>query len=98
MITYASVTNFVRARIGFLATVGVAVAFGVGCGSNPPCTIDLASVDAARSRALSAEKKLEEAENQKDELRQQIEEAEAERARLEARIADLEAELSEMQR
>jgi peptidoglycan hydrolase CwlO-like protein len=68
-----------------------------GCGSNPPCTIDLATVDAARSRAMDAEQKLENAEAQKDRLREQIEAAEAERASLEARITELEGRIQEPQ-
>jgi septal ring factor EnvC (AmiA/AmiB activator) len=99
MTSHARAKSFPRVRIALLAaTAGVVALFGVGCGSNPPCTVDLASVDAARGRAMAAERKLEEAENQKDVLRKQIEEAEAEHARLEERIFDLEAELHELQR
>jgi hypothetical protein len=69
-------------------------AFGAGCGSHPPCTIDVAAVDEARRAAARAEAALEEAEQR----RVHVEEAlEAEAARAEAlaeRKAELEAKLA----
>jgi len=90
------VTTFLRVGIRSACATALLVVAS-GCGSNPPCTIDLATVDAARSRAMDAEQKLENAEAQKDRLREQIEAAEAERASLEARITELEGRIQEPQ-
>ena len=68
-------------KVPLLLAAGVFVVAAAGCGSNPPCETDLAAVDAARSRAQAADKKLEDAKAQKTELEQQVA---AEKARMES--------------
>jgi len=79
-------------------TVGAALvaAFGVGCGSNPPCEIDISTVDSARSSAKSAEAKLEDAEAQKAQLEKQIQEENARQSELENRKRKLMAQIDEL--
>lgn len=74
-----------------LLAAGAFVATAAGCGSNPPCETDLAAVDAARSRAQAAERKLEDAKGQMKELEKQIA---AEKARKES-LAEKKDELKE---
>ena len=65
-----------RLRESALAVVAASLAaFVLGCGSNPPCEIDISAVDAARSDAKAAEAALDEAESQKAQLQQQINKA-----------------------
>jgi uncharacterized protein YdaU (DUF1376 family) len=79
----------------FLVSAAFAIA-GAGCGSNPPCQTDIATVDAARSAAKSAEAKLEEAKQHQADLQRQIQAEQARQKDLEQRKAELEAKISEL--
>ncbi|MGH2570125.1 MAG: hypothetical protein ACRDGR_02790 [bacterium] len=80
-------------KIAAAALVGALVAIVTGCGSNPPCEIDISAVDAARSQAKAAESAIEEAESQKAQLERQIQEEQVRKQELEARKQELQAQL-----
>jgi septal ring factor EnvC (AmiA/AmiB activator) len=68
----------------------------LGCGSTPPCEIDISAVDAARSKAQAAERELQNAQSQKERLEKQLAEETARKKELEARKAELEAQLDDL--
>ena len=78
-----------------IAAVSYAVV-GAGCSSNPPCDVDLATVDSARSAAKAAEAKLEDVEAQKARLESQIQQEKARKAELENRKQELLDEIKEL--
>ena len=79
----------------FLAGAAFVVA-SAGCGSNPPCQTDIATVDSARTAAKAAEQKLEQAKQRKADLEQQIEAEKARQQDLEKRKAELETKISDL--
>jgi hypothetical protein len=79
-----------------LAAVAAFALVGAGCGSNPPCEVDIATVDAARSAATTSEMKLEEAQRKQAELERQVEAEAARQAELVKRKAELEAKIAEL--
>ena len=69
-----------------------------GCGStNPPCEVNVATVEAARTAADSADARLAALQSQRDRLEAQVAANETERAALEAKIAELEAAIAELE-
>jgi septal ring factor EnvC (AmiA/AmiB activator) len=87
-----------RLRESALAAVAASLAaFATGCGSNPPCEIDISAVDAARSEAKAAETALEEAESQKAQLQRQIDKENARKQELENRKRELLAAIEELE-
>jgi hypothetical protein len=83
-------------RALLLLAAGVFVAAAAGCGSNPPCETDLAAVDAARSQAQAAEKKLQDAKDQKKELEQKIAAEKARKESLAKQKDDLQKKIKEL--
>ena len=87
-----------RLKESALAAAAASLAvFAFGCGSNPPCEIDISTVDAARSEAKAAETSLEEAESQKAQLERQIDEEKARQKKLENRKQELLAQIAELE-
>lgn len=69
-----------------------------GCGStNPPCDVNIATVEAARTAAESADARLAALQSQRDRLDAQIAANDSERAALEAKKAELEAAIAELE-
>ncbi|MBZ0268976.1 hypothetical protein K8I85_12525 [bacterium] len=79
-----------------LAAVAAFALVGGGCGSNPPCEVDIATVDAARSAASSSGMKLEEAQRKQAELERQVEAEAARQAELVKRKTELETKIEEL--
>jgi septal ring factor EnvC (AmiA/AmiB activator) len=86
-----------RNKIAPLFVAVLLAASSLGCGSTPPCDIDISAVDAARSKAQAVEQELVDAQNEKARLEQQLAEEEARRRELEARKAQLEAQLKDLE-
>jgi septal ring factor EnvC (AmiA/AmiB activator) len=83
-------------KTALIAVAASLSAFAMGCGSNPPCEIDISAVDSARSEAKAADAALEEAESQKAQLERQIQQEKARKAELEARKRELMAQIEEL--
>ena len=78
-----------------VALVAFALA-AAGCGSNPPCQTDIATVDAARSAATASEADLEEAQRRQAELARQADEELARQQELVRRKVELQAQIDEL--
>lgn len=83
-------------RAMLLLAAGVFLAAAAGCGSNPPCETDLAAVDAARSQAQAAQKKLKDAKAQKTELEKKIAAEEARKESLAQKKDELQKKIKEL--
>ncbi len=60
------------ARVACSALAALALACTAGCGSNPPCSVVPAQVDAAKAEAKAAEAKLDIALDEKERLEQEL--------------------------
>ena len=87
---------FPMKKIAFTAAAVWLVAVGAGCSSNPPCEIDLSTVDGARSQAKASEAKLAEAKAQRAQLEKQIQQETARKAELERRKQELQKQIKEL--
>ncbi len=84
-------------KFAVLATAAGLASVSVGCGSTPPCEIDISVVDSARSNARSADDKLGDAKSQRDRLQKELASEQARTVDLESRKAELAAQLAELE-